>query len=234
MNTYRSALHHNSSSSTALFRGFGKTLRNNRQGKIFSSEPRCFHTLTSICSFIDYPYRAEHRRYNALEFQYRGLSAAPANDNNIDDDVDETKLSYSQRGKVLWKQYGYVFIGTYLSIYVATLTSLYFGIDSGWIDPSNFILDEGETAIEAVQKDEDESMGPTPTGLAKLAIEKLEKLKFMKPYIPKIENNPQLLNLGVAWISTKFLEPIRLAVTVTIVPTVARGLGYAPPKKYKK
>ena len=176
----------------------------------------------------------ENKRYNLFEIKCNRFSVSATNRNNDDEYIDEKKLSYSQRGKILWKRYGYVFIATYLTVYVTTLTSLYVGIDSGWIDPSNFILSEGETAIEAVQKDEEESMGPTPTGLAKLAIEKIGKFEFMKPYIPKIENNPQLLNLGVAWISTKLLEPLRLAISVTIVPSIARTLGYAPPKDKQK
>jgi len=40
-------------------------------------------------------------------------------------------------------------------------------------------------------------------------------------------------NFALAWILTKFTEPIRLAFTVTITPTVARFLGRAPPKPPK-
>jgi len=38
-------------------------------------------------------------------------------------------------------------------------------------------------------------------------------------------------NFALAWILTKFTEPLRLAFTVTITPSLARMLGRAPPKK---
>jgi hypothetical protein len=41
-------------------------------------------------------------------------------------------------------------------------------------------------------------------------------------------------NFALAWILTKFTEPLRLAFTVTITPSLARFLGYAPPKKVKE
>ena len=36
---------------------------------------------------------------------------------------------------------------------------------------------------------------------------------------------------AISWVMTKFTEPLRLGVTVAIVPTVARFLGKAPPKE---
>ena len=38
-------------------------------------------------------------------------------------------------------------------------------------------------------------------------------------------------NFALAWILTKFTEPLRLAFTVTITPSLARFVGRAPPKK---
>lgn len=37
----------------------------------------------------------------------------------------------------------------------------------------------------------------------------------------------------LAWIATKFTEPLRLAVTLAITPRVARFFGRAPPKARK-
>jgi hypothetical protein len=42
----------------------------------------------------------------------------------------ETKAAAFQHGlQSMWKKYGTVFIGTYLSVYVGTLTSLFFALD---------------------------------------------------------------------------------------------------------
>jgi hypothetical protein len=42
-----------------------------------------------------------------------------------------------------------------------------------------------------------------------------------------VERNPHMANLAVAWIATKFTEPIRLGFAVLIVPKIARTLGFA-------
>ena len=45
--------------------------------------------------------------------------------------------------------------------------------------------------------------------------------------------DPRKGDFAVAWIATKFTEPLRLALTAAITPTVARMLGRAPPKEGK-
>lgn len=44
-----------------------------------------------------------------------------------------------------------------------------------------------------------------------------------------IERNPHVANFALAWVATKFTEPVRLLVTVGIVPKVGRFLGKKPP-----
>ena len=171
---------------------------------LLCSKEETLHALTSSPSSGGYQqdYTKLYHQSEAIRLLCRGLSSATnpkSNQQQSLDDKDERKLSNSQIAKKLWNQYGYVFLGTYLSVYVLTLTSLFLGIDSGFIDPSYF-LDNGESAAEAVAKDEAESAMPTPAGTAKIVIAKLEQFEIMRPYIPKIENNPTLLNLGVAWI----------------------------------
>lgn len=146
--------------------------------------------------------------------------------------VDESKLGFTARGKLMFKRYGSVFIGTYFSVFVVTLSSFYIGIDMGFIDPSNFLAG-GETAASEVMHDEEDSMTPSPAGMAKYVIEFAQKYEWSRPFAPKIEGNPKLLNLGIAWIGTKMVEPIRLAFCVSVVPKIARNLGMAPPKPPK-
>ena len=45
--------------------------------------------------------------------------------------------------------------------------------------------------------------------------------------------DPRKGDFAVAWLATKFTEPLRLALTAAITPTAARMLGRAPPKEGK-
>ena len=144
------------------------------------------------------------------------------------------------------KQYGPVFIGTYASLYLVTITSIYAGVDSGMIDPttlfsyiSNMTVsstpDAGGAAVDAgadaavaatVAHDMAESKST-----AELVISYLDHYSLTKPVVPFLEKNPHFANLGVAWVATKFTEPIRLVVSMAIVPKLADYLGYVVPKE---
>ena len=43
--------------------------------------------------------------------------------------------------------------------------------------------------------------------------------------------DPRKGDFAVAWIATKLTEPVRLAMTAAITPTIARWMGRAPPKE---
>jgi hypothetical protein len=46
--------------------------------------------------------------------------------------------------------------------------------------------------------------------------------------------DPRAGNLAVAWILTKFTEPVRLVLAISITPRIARLVGRAPPKPPKE
>lgn len=48
-----------------------------------------------------------------------------------------------------------------------------------------------------------------------------------------IRENPRVGTFAIAWVMTKVTEPVRAAITVGVVPSVARWLGRAPPKEVK-
>lgn len=111
------------------------------------------------------------------------------------------------------KRYGPVFIGTYLSIYVTTLGTLYIGVESGVLDPAyimSWISEDGETSKSTVD----------------IVAEFLEQYSWTKEYAPLVEKHPGFANLGVAWIATKFTEPLRLGATALVIPRIARYFGY--------
>lgn len=117
--------------------------------------------------------------------------------------AEPEKMTFS----LLWKRYGAITIVTHFSVYFLTVAGLYVGVNNGLLgnDPV-----ERKEAVESVAN-------------------KLE------PYIPEkatnmIRESPSVGAFAVAWLSAKFTEPIRLVVTIFLVPRIARHLGRAPPK----
>ena len=114
------------------------------------------------------------------------------------------------------KMYGPVFVGTYMSVYFATLLSLWAGVETGILDPVSLFswLGHADDSKDTVH----------------FVVEFMEKYSITKPYAHVVENNPSFANLAVAWIAVKFTEPIRLAIALPLTPRVARYFGYAPKK----
>jgi hypothetical protein len=126
----------------------------------------------------------------------------------------------AKSAKDLLRTYGPVFVGTYLSVYAATLSSLFVGVESGALDPGfvlSMVTDDTQAAKSTVQ----------------VIVEVLDHYPWTRPYAPIIERNPEFANLGVAWVATKFTEPIRLAITIPLVPKIARTIGWTTPKEEK-
>ena len=98
----------------------------------------------------------------------------------------------------LFRQYGVVAVGSYLTIYLGTLGMLYVAVKERWmggVDVQHWMEWLGAGAW-------------------------MEDL------------DPRKGDLAVAWIATKLTEPLRLALTAALTPTVARWLGRAPPKEH--
>jgi hypothetical protein len=117
----------------------------------------------------------------------------------------------------MMRRYGPVFVGTYFTVYVSTLAALFGGVDSGMLDPL--------TIFEWISNPEDHAGEDSKTTVA-LVVEYMENHSMTKPYAHVIEKNPHFANLAVAWVAVKFTEPIRLALTLAIVPKLARHFGF--------
>jgi hypothetical protein len=105
----------------------------------------------------------------------------------------------------LWDKYGYISIGFYVSLYVTTLSSIFMALDFDLFRASTFGLDP----IESVKKFCD--IVENVTGSTKLP--------------GFIRENPRVGTFAIAWIMTKFTEPIRFGITLAVVPSIARLLG---------
>jgi Protein of unknown function (DUF1279) len=99
--------------------------------------------------------------------------------------------------KDLFKRYGYLTVATYLTVYVITLAGLY-----------------GCVRLGLVQ-------GPDVNAYVNDWMIKKALVGDKHVTVP-----PKLIDFATAWILTKFTEPIRLAVTIAVMPRVIRR---APP-----
>ena len=117
--------------------------------------------------------------------------------------------------KALWRKYGMVAIGTYLSVYVTTLFGIYATMKTGLLSNKDKV-------------DKDSWLSSfDPDKMVQKYVRFGESLGLDK-YVDLSHINPRTSVFVMAWITTKFTEPLRLAVTVAIVPKVAAVLRRAP------
>lgn len=106
--------------------------------------------------------------------------------------------------KALWHNYGWAAVGTYLSIYIVTLSSVFISLDLDLFNAATFGFDPNEAIKKACD------MVEYATGQT-----------FLPNYI---RDHPRVGTFAIAWLMTKFTEPLRLAVTVMVTPKVARAM----------
>jgi len=141
-------------------------------------------------------------------------------------DVDESKPQAMSFQSML-RQYGKIFIGTYLTVYVSTILSLFMSVQSGQIDAMYMIsLLTGTSAPADPGGVADPDTIKEATSAMKDLVKLLEKYTITRPVAPMVEEYPWTANFAIAWIATKFTEPIRFGVTVAVTPPIARYLGY--------
>lgn len=123
----------------------------------------------------------------------------------------------------LFQTYGWTFVGTYFTIYILTLSTLFIALDSSLIDASTLKTAQlqlpwhsGTNAEEIEAAADARWFRKTVAAYVDVVFEKTR---------PWLEKNPHLGNLAVAWVVTKFTEPVRLPLAVVLVPKVAKVLG---------
>eukprot|EP00644_Phytophthora_capsici_P006978 jgi/Phyca11/526248/estExt2_fgenesh1_pm.C_PHYCAscaffold_80118 len=125
-------------------------------------------------------------------------------------------MSHMERLKDLWRKYGIVAIGTYLTMYGSVLGSIYLAIDQGWVRTSKRTSSKGEG-----QSEETFNLVTTTN---KCFAEDMGIAQYLEVERVTSKSGTFLL----AWIATKFTEPFRLALTIAVTPRIARFLGRAP------
>eukprot|EP00581_Thalassiosira_minuscula_P014500 CAMPEP_0183734982 /NCGR_PEP_ID=MMETSP0737-20130205/45360_1 /TAXON_ID=385413 /ORGANISM="Thalassiosira miniscula, Strain CCMP1093" /LENGTH=191 /DNA_ID=CAMNT_0025968611 /DNA_START=515 /DNA_END=1090 /DNA_ORIENTATION=+ len=177
-------------------------------------------------------------------------SAHSNKDKQKEKDDSTTKmdsLPASQRARILFKKYGYVFVGTYFGIYFSTLLSFFVTLDFGLLDPDT--LSEIFKVSKDMACETADIIGPTGTGasmneaadayaqevtteisedrrtLVEIITGYLQSWSWTSKYADKLSDNPHLANLALAWFMVKFTEPLRLAAAVIVTPKVSKALG---------
>ncbi|OQR90543.1 hypothetical protein THRCLA_22538 [Thraustotheca clavata] len=133
----------------------------------------------------------------------------------------EEKPAHFGKLKALWKEYGVVAVGTYLSIYGVVLGSMYAAI---------------ETGVLSTKKEEPRKEGePESTESSLNIVTATNKMMDwtnsigIGQYLDIPEVNSKTSAFLVAWVATKFTEPLRFGLTLMITPRVARLL-----RRYRK
>lgn len=162
-------------------------------------------------------------------------------------------LGHFNRLKELWRKYGVVAIGTYFGMYGAVLGSIYLAIDLGWVSTAKPTRD-GEKGdddfnmVAATNKcvcSRNNVMGPVGGSCVRITDTDGNVCMFTARFVTFAENlgiakylevehvNAKTGTFLIAWIATKFTEPLRLALTLAITPRIARFFGRAPQLKAK-
>ncbi|CAK4703581.1 hypothetical protein LEN26_010557 [Aphanomyces euteiches] len=128
------------------------------------------------------------------------------------------KTPRTNKFKELWNKYGWVGVGTYLSVYVTTLGSMFVAIETGLL--STGAPKEGES---------EDGNGSFNIVSATNALTEWTKSVGLGSHFNVPEVSPATGSFLIAWVATKFTEPIRLAVTLMITPRIARYLRARKP-----
>ena len=164
-----------------------------------------------------------------------------------DEMPQQQQLTTKQRAKRFLHKYGAVFVGTYISIYITTLVSIFGALDFGLLDPDligqvfkvskDFACETADVlgpagcgssmdeAATAYANELSTEMTREKRTLVEIVTGYLQNYEWSAQYAEKMEQNPHLANLAVAWFMVKFTEPFRLALAFIVVPKVARALG---------
>merc|ERR1712157_359037 len=157
-------------------------------------------------------------------------------ENSMDINVDKDKVTNEERRseltqkgmehakegmskfKILMSKYGYFFVGTYFSVYVGTVYTLFLLLENGLIDASSLSFPSWFPSSSSSHSDEE-------TTLVSMVVDFCNNFEVTQKMIVAIKKRPEFVNLGVAWFATKFTEPFRLGASIYLTPKIAKFFG---------
>ena len=184
-----------------------------------------------------------------VDFSTLDTITPPSSTHSLDTNQEDKKpeLTTKEKAKQFLKKYGFIFIGTYASIYFTTLLSIFGLLEGGFLDPD--LMGQVFKVSKDLACETADVIGPTGSGVSmdeaasayatelstEMTEEKrslvdivtgyLQKYEWSAKYAEKLEQNPHLANFAVAWFLVKFTEPVRLATAFVVVPKVAKAMG---------
>ena len=189
--------------------------------------PKIHHSIISqpFQSSPLFPHFILTENYNMVKYHpYSTQNISKHKDDHYDEDKNNlttsTKNEKESKLKILYNKYGRVAIGTYLSVYVGTLFSIYGLFDSGILIPSDLPFD--------LDVNEDGKVDMRDVGSMYGIVISYFKLD---DYIDPSTFTPSQGNFMLAWITTKLVEPLRALATIILTPPIARRLN---PEKFIK
>jgi len=129
------------------------------------------------------------------------LSMMPSTSSSSSDTEKKEKPTF----RILLKKYGVIAPTVYLGIYVTTLTSVYVALDLDVFNAATFGLDPAAAVTKFCD-------------IVEFVTGNTEVPKYVK-------ENPKVGTFAIAWVMTKITEPIRLAISLLVIPRVGRMLG---------
>jgi len=140
-------------------------------------------------------------------------------------DVDE-KTSGKRSFQSMLRQYGKVFIATYMAVYISTVLGLFASVQSGQLDVTYMMsLITGSSAPSELGDVAASDTIKEATSAMNDLVKLLESYAITRPVAPLLEQYPWTANFAIAWIATKFTEPIRFGVTVAVTPPLSKIFG---------
>ncbi|CAM9292918.1 unnamed protein product [Chrysoparadoxa australica] len=122
-------------------------------------------------------------------------------------DIAREKVEGGKKSfRTMWRQYGIVAVGTYFSVYGLTLGSLYLVFDAGFLTDAD-VPQAGQGALETISGWIDK----LPESLS----------KWIKKIGDKMQEDPSVRSLVLAWLTAKATEPLRIFLTIGITPKVS-------------
>ena len=164
--------------------------------------------------------KANELRHKASELRASASEQASALRDRANEYAEKRRQDKQNKPKGLRQMlqaYGPIFVGTYFSLYVATLGTLYSGISNGYIDPMTVL---------AYLKGNDLSVSGESATTVGFVKDLMNKWSVTAPYVPMVEEYPQIANLGTAWVITKFTEPVRIVAVSAALPYIAPHLQF--------
>jgi hypothetical protein len=199
---------------------FHSTATVERQQQQSQDESSSSSDETSTTNTSKLRHRAQTMRHNARQ---RADDMSHKAQHHLQEFRDHPQAKTQQSAQTfgsMLQRYGPVFVGTYFTVYVSTLVTLFGGVESGVLDPVVLFQWLGQSGAG-------DGGGEEVVSTVHLVVDWMEQHSWTSPYAPYVEKNPSMANLAVAWIAVKFTEPIRFGLTLGVTPRVARYLGYA-------